>query len=129
MEEPQTDILKEMTDMIRAAHNYQDYRKAKALDALDDLEDELEQETLEEPERRNSGGQPGNQNARKHGFYAKYLTPEEQQDLQEAMEIRGLAPEVGVLRVRLRALLNNPDAKPEHIISTVNSICRIMGRG
>ncbi|MDE2802911.1 MAG: hypothetical protein OXK21_08520, partial [Chloroflexota bacterium] len=118
-------------DMIYAARNYHNYRKAQQLQDLEDaLEDELDDgldlEPTEEPERRKSGGQPGNQNARKHGFYAKFLTPEEQQDLQEAMELRGPAPEVAVLRVRLRALLNNPNAKQEHIISIVNSIGRLI---
>jgi hypothetical protein len=36
------------------------------------------------------GGPPGNQHARKHGFYARYLTTEEQAELLEATVVEGL---------------------------------------
>ena len=46
-----------------------------------------------------SGGQPANQNARKHGFYSRNLPPGAQPDYQEALEIEGLDQEIALLRV------------------------------
>ena len=75
---------------------------------------------------RKRGGQPGNRNARKHGFYAKYLTPEQVEALEEAEELNDFGPEAALLRVRLRDMLNDPDTPPEHITRTINSLCRVM---
>ena len=36
------------------------------------------------PAVRKRGGQPGNQNARKHGFYARTLTPEQTEAQDDA---------------------------------------------
>jgi hypothetical protein len=62
----------------------------------------------EKPKQR--GAQPGNQNARKHGFYARYLTPEEQIEMESAMLAEGLDEEIALMRVKIQGILKyDPD--------------------
>ncbi len=51
---------------------------------------------------RKRGGQPGNLNALKHGFYSKHFQKAELQDLEEA---RDLQEEIAMMRVVTRRLL------------------------
>ena len=51
---------------------------------------------------RKRGGQPGNLNALKHGFYSKHFRNAELQELEEA---RDLQEEIGMMRVVIRRLL------------------------
>ena len=39
--------------------------------------------------KRNNGVQPGNRNARKHGFYSKVMTRSEKLELQKAVSVEG----------------------------------------
>lgn len=48
--------------------------------------------------KRSRGGQPGNQNARTHGFYARRL-PQSQLEGLEDTTVRSLEDEIGVMRV------------------------------
>ena len=50
---------------------------------------------------RKRGGQPGNTNALKHGFYAQYFSPGEDDDLG-VYSGEGLADEINLLRVLIR---------------------------
>ena len=81
--------------------------------------------TIEEGNKKR-GGQPGNQNARKHCFYANTLTPEQEEAFAEALEIRDFGQEVALVRVRLLTLLENPETPPELITRTFNNLCRVM---
>jgi hypothetical protein len=61
---------------------------------------------------RHRGGQPGNQNARKHGFYSRSLTPTDIQDLADTADPSHLDDEISVMRVLLRDLLTRtPEAQ------------------
>ena len=51
---------------------------------------------------RKRGGQPGNLNALKHGFYSKHFQKAEMQDLEEA---RDLQEEIAMMRVVTKRLL------------------------
>jgi hypothetical protein len=51
------------------------------------------------------GGQPGNQNARKHGLYARYLTAEERMEMAQAVLAEGLDEEIALLRVKIQGVL------------------------
>ena len=53
---------------------------------------------------RSRGGQPGNKNALKHGFYSTGFQPAECDDL-EAMIDGGLTNEIAMLRVLARRLM------------------------
>ena len=76
--------------------------------------------------QKKRGGQPGNQNARKHGFYARILTPEQEEAFLEALDLRDFAQEVALVRVRLLTLFKDPDTPPELISRTLNNLCRMM---
>ena len=73
-----------------------------------------------------SGGQPGNQNARKHGFYSKHFTPDQAKQLEDADDLRDLGPEIALLRVKLNALLDDPEVSTELLLRAVNSLARLM---
>ena len=52
---------------------------------------------------RKRGAQPGNLNALKHGFYARFFRPAEASDLEAILET-GLSDEIALLRVAMRRL-------------------------
>jgi hypothetical protein len=53
--------------------------------------------------RRRRGGQPGNSNALKHGFYSRHMQALEMGDLDAALA-HGLEDEIAMLRVATRRL-------------------------
>jgi len=57
--------------------------------------------------RRKRGGQKGNQNARKHGFYSPALSPAETADLWTGINIEGVDPHVALVRVKLLSSLKH----------------------
>ncbi len=77
--------------------------------------------------KRKPGGQRGNQNARKHGFYSKRMSPEQLREFKAALKISDMSHEIALLRIRLKSLLNDPDASPDLIHKTVNSITKLTG--
>ena len=76
----------------------------------------------------NRGGAPrGNQNARKHGFYSTALTPEEQEALGRALELKDLTPEIALMRVKLMELVSYPETSPELVIKAARTLTRMVG--
>ena len=57
--------------------------------------------------KRRRGGQPGNRNARKHGFYAVNMTPEEIGKFREATLNDNKDPAFYALRVKVEASIVN----------------------
>ncbi len=78
------------------------------------------------PPPRKSGGQPGNQNARKHGFYSRRLSPREQADLEEATGMDLLDEEMAVLRVKIGALVENPNVDLKLLLSAFQTLGRML---
>ena len=78
------------------------------------------------PGKRKRGAQPGNQNARKHGFYSKHLSPEQLQDFDDALFISSLDQEIALLRVKLNALLADQQSPPELLLQTINAFARLI---
>ena len=76
--------------------------------------------------RRRRGGQPDNRNARKHGFYASALTPEEQETLRMAIDLKGLNAEIAVLRVKLMELISNPGTSHELLLLAARTLTRMV---
>ena len=74
---------------------------------------------------RHRGGQPGNQNARKHGFYSKAILPEQQALLEEAAELKTLNSELALMRVKLASIVADPNASPELFVRVVRAIARM----
>ena len=62
---------------------------------------------------RRRGGQPGNQNARKHGFYSKALGEAQRLEFRQATRVKGLDAEIALLRVKIKALLSQD---PQNIL-------------
>ncbi|MDD3265292.1 MAG: hypothetical protein PHH02_05190 [Dehalococcoidales bacterium] len=60
-----------------------------------------------ESEPKQRGAPPGNQNARKHGFYARYLTPEERVEMERAVMAEGLDEEIALMRVKIQGILQH----------------------
>lgn len=56
---------------------------------------------------RSEGGQPGNQNARKHGFYSKAIPPELRQKLYDASNLKGLDEEITLMRTKIAIAAEN----------------------
>ena len=75
---------------------------------------------------RDRGGQPGNQNARTHGFYADSLTSREQEHLVQAAELKGLHSEIALLRVKLLALISSGRASPELLLQVSRTLTRMV---
>ena len=63
-------------------------------------------------QKRKRGGQPGNQNARKHGLFSKHFTPDQAKQIEDAGDLKDLGPEIALLRIKLNTLLNDPEVSP-----------------
>jgi hypothetical protein len=60
--------------------------------------------------KRKRGGQKGNGNARKHGFYSGTLSPAETSQLWNITNLEGVDPEIALIRVKLQSSLqHDPD--------------------
>jgi hypothetical protein len=55
--------------------------------------------------KRKRGGQLGNQNARKHGFYSSFLSQREICEFLNLTNREGLDREIALLRLRIKAVL------------------------
>jgi hypothetical protein len=55
--------------------------------------------------KRPRGGQPGNQNARKHGFYTNHLTEPELAEFRKLINEEKLDPEIAVIRTKVTTSL------------------------
>ena len=55
--------------------------------------------------KRRRGGQKGNQNACKHGFYSAALSPAETRELWTITNQEGVDPELALIRVKLQSSL------------------------
>jgi hypothetical protein len=57
--------------------------------------------------KRKRGGQKGNGNARKHGFYSATLSPAQTQELWSITNLEGVDPEIALIRVKLQSSLQH----------------------
>jgi len=76
--------------------------------------------------KRKRGGQPGNQNARKHGFYAKVLEEAEQVELELAEGITGIDDEIAVLRLKIQSLLEHDADNLQLLIQATSTLARLL---
>jgi hypothetical protein len=75
--------------------------------------------------QRKTGGQPGNQNARKHGFYSKVLDHDEKYALRSAAGLDGLDQEIAVLRLKFRSLLSQDGQNVRLINQTADTLAKL----
>lgn len=79
--------------------------------------------------KRRRGGQPGNHNALKHGFYSRFFREGELVDLQRITE-EGLDAELDLLRVLIRRMLEYTDGDKdmESSIRTITAVSVVTSR-
>lgn len=58
------------------------------------------------------GGQKGNQNARKHGFYSRTLSPAEINEFWNITSRENIDPEMALVRLKLQSFLRNDPGNP-----------------
>lgn len=76
--------------------------------------------------KRKLGAPKGNQNARKHGFYSQVLDEAQRLDLATAVEITGIDFEIAVLRVKIKAILENDPENIKLIMDATNTLARLL---
>ena len=76
--------------------------------------------------KRKRGGQPGNQNARKHGFYSKVLDEADQLDFELAIGVEGIDDEIALLRVKIKSILENDPENIRLIMEATNTLARLI---
>ena len=91
------------------------------------MDDEFENENtnLTNDEKKNKRGAPyGNQNAYKHGFYARHFTPQEVTDFEE-MEPLDVLNEIELVRVLMRRVVESLQSATTHAenLDTLRAIC------
>ena len=57
--------------------------------------------------KRKRGGQKGNRNAHKHGFYSAALSPAKTSQLWNVANLEGVDPEIALIRVKLQSSLEH----------------------
>ncbi len=72
------------------------------------------------------GAPKGNQNARKHGFYAKVLDEAEQLDFELATNLEGIDDEIALLRVKIKSILENDPENIRLIMQATNTLARLV---
>lgn len=77
-------------------------------------------------ERRKRGAPKGNQNARKHGFYAKVLSEAEQIDFELASGVEGIDDEIALLRVKIKSLIAHDPENITLIMQATNTLARLI---
>ncbi|MFH0847652.1 MAG: hypothetical protein V1894_06350 [Chloroflexota bacterium] len=75
---------------------------------------------------RHRGGQPGNQNARKHGYYSSSFTGVDKAYLTQAGHIIGLDDEIALLRARLKSVVKHSPDNIRLISEAASTLARLM---
>ena len=73
-----------------------------------------------------SGAPKGNQNARKHGFYAKVLDEAEQLDFELASGVNGIDDEIALLRVKIKSVLEKDPENINLIMRATNTLAGLV---
>ena len=76
--------------------------------------------------KKNRGAQPGNQNARKHGYYSKVLTSEQQQAIPATPAVRNLDQEIPVLRVKIASIMKNDPFNYALLLRALSLLTRML---
>jgi hypothetical protein len=76
--------------------------------------------------KRQPGGQPGNQNARKQGLYSNVLTGVEKANLSRASRIIGLDEEIDLLGDRLKSLIHSDPDNVRLISQLASTVARLI---
>jgi len=75
---------------------------------------------------RKRGAPKGNQNAKKHGFYARVLEQAEQLDFELASGVQGIDDEIALLRVKIKSILAHDPENLKLIMQATNVLARLV---
>ena len=75
---------------------------------------------------RKRGAPKGNQNARKHGFYAKVLDEAERLDFELASGVEGIDDEIALLRVKIKSILSSDPENIKLIMQATNTLAKLI---
>ena len=76
--------------------------------------------------KRQRGAPPGNQNARKYGYYSQVLDEAQQLDFELAAGVNGIDDEIAMLRVKIKALVEKDPENIQLIIRATNALTRMV---
>ena len=76
--------------------------------------------------KKKRGASPGNQSARKHGFYSKVLDEAEQLDLELAQGVEGIDDEIALLRVKIKSVLDHDPENIRLIMEATNTLASLI---
>ncbi len=76
--------------------------------------------------KRKPGGQPGNQNARIHGFYSRVLDAEERSDYEEARNVQGLDEEIALMRAKIKSIMRHAPDNHKVLMMAMATLCRVL---
>ena len=76
--------------------------------------------------QRTRGAQPGNQNARKHGYYSTALSGAGKRKLNQAAQVYGLDGEIALLRASLKAVVEQDPTNVRLISEAASTLARLM---
>ena len=74
--------------------------------------------------KRKRGGQPSNQNARKHGLYSGDLSPGQVSEFWRIVTTEKIDPQSAIMRIKLRLLLQQEPVNPR----VLKDAARLMAR-
>ena len=77
--------------------------------------------------KRKPGGQQGNQNARKHGFYSRALTPELLALIGPAKELEGVDLELALARAKVKSIAVNDPRNCAVLCDALSVVARLEG--
>jgi hypothetical protein len=72
------------------------------------------------------GGQKGNQNARKHGFYSEVLDESQRIDFETATTVEGIDEEIALLRVKIKSLVQYNPENMRLIMQAINALSKLI---
>ncbi|RJO62128.1 MAG: hypothetical protein C4542_04980 [Dehalococcoidia bacterium] len=79
-----------------------------------------------EVSKRKPGAQPGNQNARTHGFYARVMTPEDRELFEAAAALHGLDYEIALLRMKILSILAHDPQNHAVLVMAINALTKLL---
>lgn len=66
---------------------------------------------MEEKAKRKKGGQKGNRNSQKHGFYSKVLDEAERFEFKDAVGMEGIDEEIALMRLEIKKAISGGDER------------------
>lgn len=72
------------------------------------------------------GGQPGNRNARTHGFYSRELPTEQNEALEAAGSVNHLDEEIALLRLKILAIANSPTENYPALLMAMSLLVKMI---